>query len=132
VVVEALAPFRASGELRDSMLVHSGSRLGLSQIDADIQVLDLDDPGVLRRERLRPSRVATRQREVTQPWAARLYDAHPDVGALVWWSTLEASWQNVTVFDRAAGALNLVSTAVLTLDHPVVREAGDFLGLRAR
>jgi hypothetical protein len=132
VVVEALAPFRASGELSDSMLVRSGSRLGLSEIDADVDVLDLDDPAVLRRERLRPSRVATRYREITQPIAARLHEKHPDVGALSWWSTLEASWQNVTLFDRAARKLKLRSTAVLTLDHPVVREAGDFLGLRVR
>jgi hypothetical protein len=132
VVVEALAPFRASGNLSDSMLVRAGSRLGLSEIDADVEVLDLDDPAVLRRERLRPSRVATRRREVTQPIAAALYEKHPDAGALSWWSTLEASWQNVTVFDRVARRLKLRSTAVLTLDHPVVREAADFLGLRGR
>ena len=132
VVVEALAPFRASGNLSDSMLVRAGSRLGLSEIDVDVELLDLDDPAVLRRERLRPSRVATRYRDVTQPIAAALYEKHPDVGALSWWSTLEASWQNVTVFDRAARRLKLRSTAVLTLDHPVVREAAEFLGLRAR
>jgi len=132
VVVEALAPFRASGNLSDSMLVRSGSRLGLSEIDADVDVLDLDDPAVLRRERLRPSRVATRYRDVTQPVAAALYEKHAGVGALAWWSTLEASWQNVTVFDRAARRLKLRSTQVLTLDHPVVREAGEFLGLRVR
>ena len=132
VVAEALAPFRASGDLRDSMLVRSGLRLGLSEIDADIEFLDLDDPAVLRRERLRPSHVATRNREVTQPWALRLHDAHPDIGALLWWSTLEASWQNVTVFDRAARALKLLRTQQLTVDHPVVREAADVLGLRVR
>src|SRR5919204_554496 len=96
------------------------------------EFLDLDDPAVLRRERLRPSHVATRNREVTQPWALRLHDAHPDIGALPWWSTLEASWQNVTVFDRAARALKLLRTQQLTVDHPVVREAADVLGLRVR
>ena len=53
---------------------------------------------------LRPSQVATNRRAVTQPDAARLFDAHPDAAGLRWWSTLEASWINVTLFDRAAGA----------------------------
>ena len=49
--------------------------------------------------RLRPSRVATRQRELTQPQALAAYADGAD--ALSWWSSHESLWTNVTVFDRA-------------------------------
>ena len=46
-----------------------------------------------------------------------------------WWSTLEASWLNWTIFDEGAGGLKLVETVSLGLDNPVVGEAAEFLGL---
>ena len=60
------------------------------ELDDEAEILDLDDPRVLVRERLRPSAVATRQREVTQPQARALHLARPRVAALRWWSTFEA------------------------------------------
>jgi hypothetical protein len=40
---------------------------------------------VLRRERLRPSRVATRERTVTQPLALALHEKHGEAAGLRWW-----------------------------------------------
>jgi hypothetical protein len=130
-VAEALAVFRGSGRLRPTMLVRFGLRLVLIELDlADgAGLVDLDDPVVLRRERLRPSRVATRRRSETRAQASMLYAKHAAVAGLRWWSALEASWINVTLFDRAAGDLAVRSVERLELDHPAVREAADFLGL---
>jgi hypothetical protein len=101
---------------------------------APIQVpsitIDLDDPAVLSRERLRPSRVATRDRSVTQTQALALYRAHSDAAGLRWWSTWEGQWANFTLFDRAAPRLRLIDVTALTLAHPALTETAEFFGLR--
>ena len=130
-IVEQLSPFRGQ-RLSASLLRRRGLPLALARIELDDhrELIDLDDPSVLKRERLRPSRVATRQRETTQPQALALYRAHPRAAGLRWWSSWEALWTHVTVFDRAARALTLVDVAVLTLDDPNLLEAAEFFGLR--
>lgn len=92
-------------------------------------LLDLDDPRTLSERTLRPSSVATRAREITQPMALALYGE--GVEGFEWWSTIEASWINVTLFDdRAAGRLTVVGEPEpLTLDHPAVREAAEAVGV---
>ena len=52
------------------------------ELDDDAELVDLDDPVVLRRERLRPSQVATRDRRITQPQALALHDRHRRGGGL--------------------------------------------------
>jgi hypothetical protein len=130
-VVEQLAAFRGQ-RLTASLLKRRGLPLALAQIELDDRaiVVDLDDPAVLRRERLRPSRVATRTRSVTQPEALALYRKHPGAAGLRWWSTWEALWANFTLFDRAEPSLRLVSVDALTLAHPAVTDAAELFGLR--
>jgi hypothetical protein len=83
---------------------------------------------VLRSERLKPSVVATRTRSTTQEYAARLFERHEEAAGLRWWSTLESSWINVTLFDRAR-RLRAGRAEPLTVDHAAVAEAADLLGL---
>ncbi len=130
-VVEQLAPFRGQ-RLIASLLRRRGLPLAWAQIELDdgAVLIDLDDPNVLRRERLRPSRVATRDRRVTQPQALALYRAHRDAAGLRWWSSWEALWAHVTVFDRSARSLTLVDVQALTIETPIVLEAAEFFGLR--
>jgi hypothetical protein len=130
-VLEQLAPFRGQ-RLSAALLQRRGLPLALADIElADgARLVDLDDPKTLARERLRPSLVATRRRSVTQPQALTLFQRHADAAGLRWWSSWEAAWVNVTLFDRAAPALRLANVAVLTLDHPAVAEAADTFGLR--
>ena len=130
-IAEQLAPFRGTGTLLPSMLVRFGLPLALASLDLPEAptVVDLDDPVTLNTEGLRPSRVATRRRSVTQIQAAEIHAAHPDVFAIRWWSTLEASWINWTLFERVSGELELGGLAELTIDDPVVLEAADLLGL---
>ncbi len=130
-VAEALAAFRGTGHLTASMLEHLGRPLTLAQLalPAEAIVVDLDDPEVLAAEGLRPSSVATRARGFTQRLAADLHRAHPEAVALRWWSALEASWINLTLFDRAAPALSVTDVAELRVDDAVVRDAAALLGL---
>ncbi len=130
-VVEQFAPFRGQ-RLTAALLRRRGLPLALAtlHLDDDAIVIDLDDPVVLRRERLRPSLVATREREVTQPQALGLFRRHSRAAGLRWWSTWEARWANVTLFDRAAPLLRVDEVHELTLDDQAVVEAADWFGLR--
>ena len=130
-VVEQLARFRGQ-RLSPALLLRRGLPLALAELELpdDAQLVDLDDPAVLRRERLRPSRVATRDRGFTQPEALALHEKHGEAAGLRWWSTFESQWLNVTLFDRASPALRLVSVRALEVDDEAVAAAADVLGLR--
>ena len=132
-VAEALAPFRGTGELHAAMLTRMGRALALAELHLEdgAALIDLDDPAVLVGEGLRPSHVATTDRARTRADAARLFDAHPGAAGLRWWSTLEASWINVTLFDRAAGQLRVRRVRALAPGDDEVVAAARFLGLGA-
>ena len=129
-VAERLAPFRGSGALHPSVLEQGGRPLALASIELaeDAAVLDLDDPAVLVREDLRPSAVATRRRAITQRQAAQVYERDAPA-ALRWWSTLESSWPNLTLFHTAAGELRVNGVRPLAAGDAEVRAAADALGL---
>ena len=117
-------------EPRDLVRV-DGSVLALGSID-DAELpppVDLDDPRELLRLDLRPSRVATAERTATQPIALSIFEE----GAVgfSWWSTLEASWTNVTLFaERAAPMMRIPDEPEpLSLAHPSVIEAARALGV---
>jgi hypothetical protein len=130
-VVEQLAPFRGS-RLTPALLRRRNLPLALAELDLPepASLVDLDDPTVLLKERLRPSLVATRRRSTTQPQARALYERRSSAAGLRWWSTFEAAWTNVTLFDRAVPRVAVTSVRRLTLDDPLVTEAADLLGLR--
>ena len=128
-VIEQLARFR-SQRLIPQMLVRRGLPLALAAIELpdSADLIDLDDPVVLRRRRLRPSVVATRVRAITQPQALAVYRETTAAG-LRWWSIFESLWANYTLFDRAVGRLRLQEVRRLVVDDPAVGEAADYLGL---
>lgn len=103
--------------------------LGTLELPDETDILDLDEPSVLLREGLRPSRVATNDRSVTQALAGDLFGRHEKAAGLRWWSTFEALWANVTLFDRAEPALEVADAYRLDVGDDVVREAAEFLGL---
>jgi RES domain len=130
-IAEALAPFRGTGDMRPDLLTRMGRPLALARLElADgAELIDLDDPAVLVAEGLRPSEVATTRRTGTQAQAARLFEAHPQAVGLRWWSVLEASWINVTLFDRAERTLAVHDSRLLDTADDDVRAAARFLGL---
>jgi len=131
-IAEHLSPFRGTGQLLDSMLTKIGLPLTLITIELgeEAELLDLDDPAVLGANSLKPSRVATRHRNETQTQAATLFENHPAAAGLRWWSTLEASWINLTIFDRGQTNLEVIEITTLAVTDPFVNEAAEFMGLR--
>jgi hypothetical protein len=130
-VAEMLAPFRGTGDLQPELLVRSGRQLALAELELadDAALVDLDDPTVLVSETLRPSVVATGRRSVTQAYAVDQFERHLDAAGLRWWSTLEASWIQVTLFDRALGGLGVHDVRTLAIDDEAVTAAAFHLGL---
>jgi len=130
-IIEQLARFRGQ-RLTPPLLRRRGLPLGLAELELAerAELINLDDPSVLRREKLRPSLVATRRRDVTQPQARKLYEQHSGAAGLAWWSTYEALWTHVTLFDRAAPLVRLRSVHALTLEDPAVIEAAQFFEFR--
>ena len=128
-IAEQLGAFRGQ-RLVASLLRRRGLPLALADIELDdtATLLDLDDPVVLTGERLRPSRVATRDRSVTQPQALAVY-RDTDALGLRWWSIHESLWANYTLFDRSVSALSVAEVRPLELGDPAVAEAAEFLGL---
>jgi hypothetical protein len=130
-IAEALAPFRGRGALTAPMLERAGRPLSLVALELREPdgLLDLDEPATLAAEGLRPSGVATRVRATTQRDALRLFESHRGATGLRWWSTIEASWINVTIFDRARRRLRARSVEMLGVEHEAVRGAAAELGL---
>jgi hypothetical protein len=130
-VVEQIARFRGQ-RLSAPLLRRRGLPLALAEVELDdaADVVDLDEPAVLRRERLRPSLVATRRRDVTQPQARALHERRPGAAGLRWWSSYEALWANVTLFERARRLLRLRDVRGLALADPTTIEAADFFAIR--
>ena len=132
-IVEQLARFRGQ-RLTPPLLKRRGLPLAVAtlELQPEATLIDLDDPAVLRREKLRPSIVGTRERAITQAQAQTLHDRHPKAAGLRWWSTHESLWINVTLFHRAAKQLRLQEVEELTLEDARLLEAVQFLGFQVR
>ena len=129
-VAEQLARFRGQ-RVSPAALRRRGLPLALGELElaVEAELVDLDDPRVLLRERLRPSVVASRRCDVTQPQARSIYERHRAIAGVRWWSTYEALWTNVTVFDRAAPLLHVQSVRALSVDDPAIIEAAQFFAM---
>jgi hypothetical protein len=129
-VVEELARFVGTG-LAAPDLLRGRLPLALAALELaeEARLVDLDEPLVLAAEGLRPSHVATRERERSQAVAAALHELHGYAAGLRWWSTFDPGWANVTLFDRASEQLDVVEVAEIGLRDEVVEEAARYLGL---
>ena len=135
-VAESIQKFRGQTLTDGDLELVDGRRYALAAIDdgalanASLPVVDLDEPRELVQRDLRPSGVATRHRERTQPTALAIFDE--GAAGIGWWSTLEASWPNVTLFaPRVLEHLSLAGPPEpLSVRHPALIAAADLLGLR--
>ncbi|MBV9723077.1 MAG: hypothetical protein JO082_14325, partial [Mycobacterium sp.] len=57
------------------------------------------------------------------------FEHHFEAAGLRWWSTLEASWIQVTLFDRALSRLSTRAVRALAVDDDAVMAAAVHLGL---
>jgi hypothetical protein len=119
-------PVWAEGMLRGPR-TEPASVQALVEYDADddrFSVCDLDDAARLVTLALRPSQVVTRDRQVTQAWAARLFGEGAFAGVR-WWSYYDPQWGSLGLWD--VSALRVRQVTPLTLDHPAVVEAAGVL-----
>jgi hypothetical protein len=88
-------------------------------------VCDLDDADTLAGLGLRPSQVVTRDRNVTQAWALKLYEVGGHVGVR-WWSCYDPRWGSYAFWDTSS--LRVAEIEVLTeVTHPAFVEAAGVL-----
>lgn len=100
------------------------ARRALFTYRGEPRICDLDDSRRLVECGLRPSRVVTRDRSVTQEWARAIYEREAADGArefsgLSWWSDDNPDWSSIGLWD-----LDLIveDAEVLTLDSLIVQE----------
>jgi hypothetical protein len=131
-VAESIQYLRGHDLSDDDFRRHGGrikALVGLRLHEAS-DVVDLDDPSQLAMRQLRPSQVATMRRAVTQRLAASIFGE--GAAGMMWWSTLEAEWTNVTLFhERALPSVAIVQPPrALTTRLPEVQEAALHLGIQ--
>lgn len=97
-----------------------GSEKALTEFDADVSLVDLDDPSELVALSLAPSRVVTRHRRLTQAWALAIFTARQGNG-VKWWSYHDPDWRSVGLWEWAS--LKTVKTEPLHGRHPALVEA---------
>jgi len=112
----------------DAMLapLPNGSRRVLAWYDFpdDLPVCNLNDPKELLARKLRPSDVITRDYNVTQEWALRIFNERRYAG-VSWWSYCDARWRTYGLWDRS----NVTAFGLedLSLKHPAMIEAAGVL-----
>ena len=93
------------------------------------ELADLCDPETLAGENLRPDRLASRHRWVTQPLARNVWSR--GFAGLRWWSSFWGDWHTVVLFvARVRGQMRFGEPSVLTPDSPHVIDASNLLGIR--
>lgn len=118
-------PVWTAAMFRTPSLERGFRALASYQLSDGASVLDLDDADVLKRLRLRPSHVVTRDRAVTQRWALSAYLERRWIGVR-WWSYYDARWYSYALWDRRE--LSVISVEALSLEHLAVAEAANVLG----
>jgi RES domain len=131
-IAEVLQGFRGSEESigdddfkRPGGLVQAWSTFELSDSAA---LIDLDDPVQLAQRSIRPSQMATsKNRDTTRAISLRLYEEGTD--GFLWWSVLEGSWINVSLFQsRVLPKLTLKAPPeVLSTQLPALQQAASVL-----
>ena len=102
------------------------ARLVTFDLDEDRPLLDLDDAAALAERGLRPSRVVTRDRRVTQGWAAAIHSEGRWAG-ISWWSYYDPEWTAGGLWcapgEGAVAGLDVAIVEPLGARHPAVVEA---------
>lgn len=87
-------------------------------------IRDLDDGAALTNLSMKPSDVATPDREVTQQWARRIFEERRWSG-VSWWSVRDARWASIALWSIATREPPHVEP--LTLGHPALIRAAEAL-----
>ncbi len=92
-------------------------------------LLDLRDAREMVRIKTGPVSIATNDRKITQALSRAVFER--GVEGFLWWSTLEAKWTNVTLFEsRIKPKVKLEQSVLLTPDMPEVQAAARALHIQ--
>lgn len=97
------------------------------RLSDEAPLCDLDDPEQLKRLRLRPSEVVSRDYGRTRAWARRIYERRQWIGVR-WWSYYDPRWASVGLWD--IGRLKVEDVRSLRLDDPALVEASRTIARR--
>ena len=100
------------------------ARRALFTYQGEPRVCDLDDSRRLVECGLRPSRVVTRDRTVTQEWARAIYErsiteGEREFAGLSWWSYYNPDWSSIGLWEVD---LTVEDVEVLSLESLIVQE----------
>lgn len=100
----------------------SGRRLSLIEYEAvqSLAVLDLDEPSALLKRGLRPSKVVTPDRAITQRWARAIH-AERVWDGIRWWSYWDPRWSSFGLWTTSK--LTVATVTPLSRDQAAVLEA---------
>lgn len=101
-----------------------GSQMAISTLEGNPTVVNLNDPANLVDLSLRPSRVVTRNRQITQAWAQGVYE-RGGVDGVSWWSYHDPDWASLGLWDWSG--LTLLTSTVLVPAYPPLVEARSML-----
>ncbi|MCH7730896.1 MAG: RES family NAD+ phosphorylase [Candidatus Marinimicrobia bacterium] len=133
-VAEVIQGFRGTF-LTNRVFLYPGNKVrALAHIllDDSVLLVDLDDPEELSKRQLNPSQVATMNRQMTQSISRSMFDE--GAFGFTWWSTLDASWTNATLFENRISEYLSIEDQVLVLEKQmsVVINASKALNIQIR
>jgi hypothetical protein len=97
------------------------------RLSDEAPLCDLDDPDQLKRLRLRPSEVVSRDYGRTRSWTRRIYEQRQWIGVR-WWSYYDPRWASVGLWDISR--LEVEEVRPLRLDDPALVEASRTIARR--
>ena len=95
------------------------------KLDESSKIFEMDDPQNLVKLKVRPSKVVTRDRTITQNWALKVFKTQKNSG-VSWWSYYNPDWGCAGIWDLKQ--LSVYSVEILTLEHPAFKQASIAIG----
>ncbi len=130
-IAEGIKDYRNLSINDDDFRRPNKSRLALAKLALDdkAKLIDFTDANQLVKFNMKPANIATHEREITQALSNSVYNM--GAGGFVWWSTLEATWSNVTLFaSRVKNKIKIADNIEpLNVKMKLVREAAKLLGI---
>lgn len=110
------------------LLPNSSFALATYELSENVRVCDLNSAERLLEYGLRPSDVVTRDRVVSQAWAANIQQSGIYAG-VSWWSYYNPAWRSMALWDLSGLALGEEPRA-LTIQDPDVQQAASMIARR--
>jgi hypothetical protein len=102
------------------------------ELTENVPLLDLVQASELSTWGIDPLQVATKDRAISQRLARMLYEK--GIPGFLWWSSLEPSWTNASLFESRAASNILVERPIkpLTTTMPELIEAAKKIGVQLK